>query len=72
MENIIYVIDNRTSIVEEIIASETSIYSFLKDELLKIINKGLLTEVLQVHIHPLMAADRLPIAEEKISLILNG
>lgn len=72
MEDIIYVIDNRISIVEEVNTTDERIHSFLKNELLKIVNNGLLTEVLIAHLHPLMAAERIQIVEEKISLMLWG
>ena len=71
MEDIIYVLDNRTSIVEEIAKDNSSIANFIKEQLQNIINKGLLQEVLMAHIHPLMVEERLPIVEEKIIQIIN-
>lgn len=72
IEDIIYVIDNRISIVEEIKESDPRIHSFLKEEIKKIINQGLLTEVLLAHTHPLMAEERIPIIEEKIIRIIEN
>jgi len=66
MEDIIYVLDNRIDIVEEIKQSDQRIQTFLKEQLQGIINKGLLSEVLMAHIHPLMLEERMPIVEEKI------
>jgi len=36
-----------------------------------VLNKGLLSEVLLAHIHPLMLEERLPVVEEKINLIIT-
>ncbi|ASB49423.1 nucleotidyl transferase AbiEii/AbiGii toxin family protein [Alkalitalea saponilacus] len=71
IEDIIYVIDNRTSIVEEVKGSDPDIRAFLKQEIQYIINKGLLTEVLMAHIHPFMVAERLALTEDKINLIIE-
>lgn len=71
IEDIIYVIDNRTTIVNEVKESDDRIYSFLKQELLKIVNEGVLIEVLMAHIHPLMIDERLPIIEDKVMQILK-
>lgn len=70
IEDIIYVIDNRIGIVEEIAKEDVRIANFIKEQLQKIIQKGMMQEVLIAHIHPLMLAERLPIVEEKITQIL--
>lgn len=72
MEDIIYVLDNRINIVEEIKLSDQRIYTFIKEQLQILINKGLLEEVLMAHIHPLMLEERMPIVEEKITKILDN
>jgi predicted nucleotidyltransferase len=71
MEDIIYVLDNRMGIVEEIEKDDPRIANFIKEQLQKIISKGMMQEVLIAHIHPLMLEERLPIVEEKIKQILN-
>lgn len=71
MEDIIYVLDNRINIVEEITKDDTRIAQFIKEQLQNLINKGLMQEVLMAHIHPLMIEERLPIVEDKITQILN-
>lgn len=71
IEDIIYVLDNRIGIVEEIENDDTRIANFIKEQLQNITNKGFLQEVLMAHIHPLMLDERLPIVEEKITQILN-
>lgn len=71
LEDIVYVLDNRTTIVEEIATCDHRIRSFLKFELEEIIKKRMITEVLLAHIHPLMIDERLPIVEEKIAQIVK-
>lgn len=72
MEDIIYVLDNRINIVEEIKKDDNRISSFIKEQLQKIIGQGLLEEALVAHIHPIMLTERLPIVKEKISLIIKS
>jgi hypothetical protein len=72
IEDIIYILDNRTTIVEEIKEDKESICQFIKEQLLEIVNKGLLEEVLISHIHPLMTEERMPIVKEKIVQILEN
>jgi predicted nucleotidyltransferase len=69
IEDVIYVLDNRINIVEEIAKDDIRIANFIKDELQNIANKGLMQEVLMAHIHPLMLEERLPIVEGKITQI---
>lgn len=71
IEDIIYVLDNRIGIVEEIQKDDYRIATFIKEQLQKIMSKGMMQEVLIAHIHPLMLEERLPIVVEKINQILN-
>jgi predicted nucleotidyltransferase len=71
MEDIIYVLDNRIGIVEEIAKEDPRIANFIKEQLQTINGKGMMQEVLIAHIHPLMLEERLPIVEEKITQILK-
>jgi len=71
MEDIIYVVDNRINIVNEIMQSDIRIKSYLKEQFQTVVNKGLLSEVLLAHIHPLMLEERIPVVEEKINLIVT-
>ena len=70
MEDIVYILDNRTTIAEEIIDAEDEVKDFIISELNILKSKGILEEVLTSHIHPIMLEDRLPIVEEKIEKIL--
>ena len=70
-EDIIYVLDNRTTIVEEIENDEQEIKEFLIQELNKLLTKSNTYEILSCHIHPLVLEDRYPILEEKIKRIVE-
>lgn len=71
MEDIIYVIDNRINIVQEVQETIPEIRIFIQHELQKIIAQHLLDEVLTAHIHPIMLDARMPIVKEKIQQIIN-
>lgn len=70
IEDIIYVLDNRTTIVQEILNSDERILHFLREQFGHIKNKGLLEEILLAHIHPLMQEERMELVIEKINHIL--
>lgn len=71
IEDVIYVIDNRIDIVQEIQETIPEIRIFIQHELQKIIDQNLLDEVLTAHIHPIMLDERFPIVEKKIQEILS-
>jgi hypothetical protein len=68
-EDIIYVIDNRMTIVTEIEKAHPQIKEFLKTEFEKIINHPYLEEILSSHIHPLLFEERYPIVLDKLHRI---
>lgn len=70
-EDIIYVLDNRTTIVEEILASNAEVKNYLKQELSLIAGHPQGNEILAMHIHPLVVEKRFPILLEKIKLIIQ-
>ena len=72
IEDIIYIIDNRITIVDEIAKCDKRILEFIKSEFQKIIDKGILEELLVTHIHPLIMDERIHIVKEKISNIMNA
>lgn len=72
IEDIIYIIDNRTTIIDEIAKCDGRILEFIKSEFQKIIDKGLLDELLVTHIHPLIIEERIEIVKEKINGIMNA
>lgn len=69
-EDVIYVIDNCTSIVEEILQSEKNVKEFIITELKKVIENPHLEEIIQSQIHPNMAAGRYPLIKEKLEQII--
>ncbi len=71
IEDIVYVLDNRIGIVEEIANDDKRVTNFIREQLQSIKDKGLLEEVLIAHIHPIIIEERLPVVEEKIKEILN-
>jgi predicted nucleotidyltransferase len=71
IEDIIYILDNRLNIVEDIAKDDERVSLFIVEQIKIIIQKGLLKEVLMAHIHPIMIDERLPIVENKISKIVH-
>lgn len=70
-EDIIYVLDNRLDIVDEIRNDDPRIRVFLQKELNTIMEHISSEEILSCHIHPLVIEGRLPILKEKIEAIIN-
>jgi predicted nucleotidyltransferase len=70
-EDVIYVIDNCTTLVEEIKKSEKNVKTFIIDELKKIMANPHIEEIIQSQIHPNMAAGRFPLIIEKIKQIIE-
>ena len=71
MEDIIYILDNRIDIVNEIKKSPHKVREFIQTELNKIVDQSLLNEVLEAHIHPLIIEQRLPLIVKKITQIIS-
>ena len=70
-EDIIYVLDNRLHIVDEIDKDDPRIKAFLQTELQTIMNHTSSEEILSCHIHPFVIEGRLQILKEKITQIIN-
>jgi len=71
MEDIIYILDNRIDIVNEIKKSPQKVRKFIQSELNKMVEQSLLNEVLEAHIHPLVIEQRLPLIAKKIAQIIS-
>ena len=69
-EDIIYVLDNRTTIVDEIKQTDTRIKKFLREELTKVLKSSYSEEVLSAHLHPLILEERYAMLLEKINTII--
>ena len=70
-EDIIYLIDNRSTIVSEILKADEEVKHFIKTELTDIKNHKQSDEILAMHIHPLIREERFKILKEKIEKIMN-
>ena len=70
-EDIIYVLDNRVNIVNEILFDDPRVKDFLQEELKTVMDHRSSEEILSCHIHPLALEGRLPIVNEKIDQIIN-
>lgn len=71
IEDIIYVLDNRTTIVLEIRNTLQEIKEFLISQIKLMIEIGILEEVVLTHIHPIMIEERMPILMSKIEKIIE-
>jgi len=71
-EDIIYILDNRVTIVPEVEDAHIEIKEFLKSEFNKILQSKFLEEILSSHIHPIMLEERYPIVLDKINQITKN
>jgi predicted nucleotidyltransferase len=65
-EDIIYIIDNRTTIVQEVLGAHAEIKKFLKTEVSKLLQNRFMEEIISAQIHPLISDKRYPIVLEKL------
>ena len=70
-EDIIYLLDNRTTIIEEILTSDKDVKQYIKQELKAIRNHPQADEIIAMHIHPLIREERFKMLMEKIEMIIN-
>ena len=70
-EDIIYVLDNRTTIEEEILSADEKVKAFLQKEFSEITNSKYFEEYIQSQISPLIVEERFPIIKEKIFKIIS-
>jgi len=70
-EDIIYVLDNRLDIVNEILHDDALVKTFLQEQLGNVMYHGSSEEILSCHLHPLVIEGRLPILKEKIEVIIS-
>lgn len=71
-EDIIYLLDNRLNIVEEVLSSEEDVKRYIQNELEVLRNHRHYEEILSIHIHPLFRDERFKMLLEKIDTILNS
>ncbi len=70
-EDIIYILDNRMTIVSEIENADPEIKKFLNQEVNKILQSPFKEEILFAHIHPFMLEERYTIVLEKMNQIIT-
>lgn len=70
-EDIVFVLDNRTTIVNEILNADDQVKNYLKKEILFLKNHKNADEILSMHIHPLIVKERFKLLMEKINLIIG-
>jgi predicted nucleotidyltransferase len=71
-EDIIYILDNRTTIVEEIKNSDEVVKSFLILQLTKLKGEPNFNEIVSSHIHPLIREERETLLIQKITDIISS
>jgi predicted nucleotidyltransferase len=70
-EDIIYLLDNRTTIVEEVISADDDVKEYIRQELSKIRKHPQANEILAMHIHPYVREERFKMLIDKIDDILK-
>jgi len=68
-EDIVYVLDSRVDLAEEIASAPADIRSFLGDEMKKLLANRALAEAMEGHLHPSVAAERLGVLIGKLEKI---
>lgn len=68
-EDIIYLLDNRITIVEEILIADEDVRTYIKQEINIIKNHPQANEILAMHIHPLVREERFVMLMDKIEKI---
>jgi len=71
-EDIIYVVDNRMVIVEEVLGTDTRIREFLVNEFRNLMKSRHSQEIIESHLNQLIAAERYPILLEKLKAIVGN
>ncbi|MEO7976564.1 hypothetical protein [Flavobacterium sp.] len=69
-EDIIYLLDNRTTIVQEILNADENVKTYLINEITQLLKHRQSHEILSMHIHPLVVDDRYPLLIEKLNAII--
>lgn len=71
-EDIVYILDNRHSITEDIIGSDAKVKDFLTEELNKILHDSLLQEAVLAHLEPYTQTERFSLITDRINDIIKG
>jgi len=71
-EDIVYVVDNRIGIVEDILNADQKVRLFLKEEFRKLTTSPYEEEIIRAQIHPFTVDERYPIVSEKINQMISS
>ncbi|SMN17286.1 hypothetical protein CRYPA_1233 [uncultured Candidatus Thioglobus sp.] len=71
IEDVIYILDNRINIANEINQADLKVKEFIKSEFQKIIDNNALEEIIAAHVHPLVIEQRQVIIMDKLTQILT-
>lgn len=71
-EDIIYFIDNRTTVVQEILESPDIVKNFLKEEIEKILSHPNSEEIISMHLNAQIQGERYLMIKEKLDEIVQG
>ena len=71
IEDIVYVLDNRINIVDEIKQADLEVKFFIKSEFQKIIDSKTLEEIIAAHVHPLVIEQRQSMILDKLDQIAS-
>ncbi len=69
-EDIVYVLDNRTTLVNDLLESEEDVKIFLHAELTAVLNDAFLQEAVLAHLEPAIQTKRYEILEQKLREII--
>jgi hypothetical protein len=70
LEDIVFVLDNRLNMVEEIIASPENVLQYLQLEFTKMLSPAM-EEAVSSHMNPLSRKDRFPLLKNKLHKVIN-
>jgi len=70
-EDVVYVIDNRISIADEILEADETVRKFIQNELSRLTSSPYMEEIIRAQIHPLIVDERYPIVLNKIKGIIS-
>ena len=69
-EDIVYVLDNRTTLVKDILKSEVDVKALLIDELTAVFQKASLQEAVLTHLEPATQTQRYEMLSQKLTEII--
>lgn len=71
-EDIIFIINNNSKAVEEVLSSQPDVKNFIQSEFKKLLDNKHVEEYISAHLSPAGASNRYPIVHQKITSIVSG